>query len=86
MIRNEFLRLKVGQKEWPMIMVDSRTVSEKLTPVCRAVIRLSPHSHGSSTHSWIRPRVRSPDHRFSLEFETGAVWQSRNQIQIPDNS
>lgn len=30
--------------------------------------------------------VASTDHRFSLEFETGAVWQSRNQIQIPDNS
>ncbi len=28
----------------------------------------------------------SPDHRFSLEFETGAVWQSRNQIQIPDSN
>ena len=27
-----------------------------------------------------------PDHRFSLEFETGAVWQSRNQIHIPDSS
>lgn len=27
-----------------------------------------------------------PDHNFSLEFETGAVWQSRNQIQIPDSS
>ena len=27
-----------------------------------------------------------PDQRVSLEFETGAVWQSRNQIQIPDNS
>lgn len=27
-----------------------------------------------------------PDHRFSLEFETGAVWQSRNQIQIPDSN
>lgn len=27
-----------------------------------------------------------PEHRFSLEFETGAVWQSRNQIQIPDSS
>lgn len=27
-----------------------------------------------------------PDHRFSLEFETGAVWQSRNEIQIPDSS
>lgn len=27
-----------------------------------------------------------PDHRFSLEFETGAVWQSRNQIQIPNSS
>lgn len=26
------------------------------------------------------------DHRFSLEFETGAVWQSRNQIHIPDSS
>ena len=26
------------------------------------------------------------DQRFSLEFETGAVWQSRNTIQIPDNS
>ncbi len=30
--------------------------------------------------------VTSRDHRFSLEFETGAVWQSRNQIQIPDSS
>jgi hypothetical protein len=27
-----------------------------------------------------------PDRRFSLEFETGAVWQSRNEIQIPDNA
>jgi hypothetical protein len=27
-----------------------------------------------------------PDHQFSLEFETGAVWQSRNQIHIPDSS
>ena len=27
-----------------------------------------------------------PDHRFSLEFETGAVWQSRNEIHIPDSS
>jgi hypothetical protein len=27
-----------------------------------------------------------PDPRFSLEFETGAVWQSRNDIQIPDNA
>ena len=27
-----------------------------------------------------------PDHRFSLEVETGAVWQSRNQIHIPDSS
>ena len=27
-----------------------------------------------------------PDHKFSLEFETGAVWQSRNQIHIPDSS
>ena len=27
-----------------------------------------------------------PDHRFSLEFETGAIWQSRNQIHIPDSS
>ena len=26
------------------------------------------------------------EQRFSLEFETGAVWQSRNQIQIPDSS
>jgi hypothetical protein len=26
------------------------------------------------------------DHRVSLEFESGAIWQSRNQIQIPDNS
>ena len=25
-----------------------------------------------------------PELPFSLEFETGAVWQSRNQIQIPD--
>mgnify|MGYP001038010889 CR=1 FL=1 len=30
--------------------------------------------------------VTTPDHRFMLEFETGAVWQSRNQIQIPDSS
>lgn len=30
--------------------------------------------------------VTSRDHRFSLEFETGAVWQSRNQIQIPDSN
>lgn len=29
---------------------------------------------------------KQADHRFSLEFETGAVWQSRNQIQIPDSS
>lgn len=28
----------------------------------------------------------SPDYRFQLEFETGAVWQSRNEIQIPDSS
>ena len=27
-----------------------------------------------------------PELPFSLEFETGAVWQSRNQIQIPDSS
>ncbi len=27
-----------------------------------------------------------PEYPFSLEFETGAVWQSRNQIQIPDSS
>ncbi len=27
-----------------------------------------------------------PDHRFVLEFETGAVWQSRNSIHIPDSS
>ncbi len=26
------------------------------------------------------------DRHFSLEFETGAVWQSRNEIQIPDSS
>ena len=28
----------------------------------------------------------SPDRRFVLEFETGAIWQSRNQIQIPDSA
>jgi hypothetical protein len=27
-----------------------------------------------------------PAHPVSLEFETGTVWQSRNQIQIPDSS
>lgn len=31
---------------------------------------------------WASP----PDRQFSLEFETGAVWQSRNEIQIPDNA
>ena len=28
----------------------------------------------------------SPDRQFVLEFETGAIWQSRNQIQIPDSA
>lgn len=28
----------------------------------------------------------SADRRFALEFETGAIWQSRNQIQIPDSA
>jgi len=26
------------------------------------------------------------DRRFMVEFETGAIWQSRNEIQIPDSS
>jgi hypothetical protein len=32
--------------------------------------------------SWEGPA----DRRFALEFETGAIWQSRNQIQIPDST
>ncbi len=28
----------------------------------------------------------APDSRFSLEVESGAIWQSRNQIQIPDSA
>jgi hypothetical protein len=28
----------------------------------------------------------SSDRRFVLEFETGAIWQSRNQIQVPDSA
>lgn len=30
--------------------------------------------------------IISLEKRFSVEFETGAVWQSRNEIQIPDSS
>ena len=35
-----------------------------------------------STEGWGSPI----DKRFSLEFETGAVWQSRNEIHIPDSA
>ncbi|HET9866806.1 MAG TPA: hypothetical protein VFQ06_05910, partial [Nitrospira sp.] len=28
----------------------------------------------------------TPDTRFQVEFETGAVWQSRNEIHIPDSA
>ena len=31
-------------------------------------------------HAW------QSDARFNVEFETGAVWQSRNEIQIPDSA
>jgi len=37
---------------------------------------------GGSTEGWGSPL----DKRFSLEFETGAVWQSRNEIHIPDSA
>ena len=54
--------------------------------LARAVIRLSLIATVALPVLGFAQEVRSPDHRFSLEFETGAVWQSRNQIQIPDNS
>lgn len=37
---------------------------------------------GGPTWGWASPL----DKRFSLEFETGAVWQSRNEIHIPDSA
>ena len=37
---------------------------------------------GGSAWAW----EGSSDRRFVLEFETGAIWQSRNQIQIPDSA
>ncbi|MBX3371370.1 MAG: hypothetical protein KF793_13370 [Nitrospira sp.] len=54
--------------------------------LARAVIRLSLIATVALPVLGFAQEVRSPDHRFSLEFETGAVWQSRNQIQIPDSS
>ncbi len=38
--------------------------------------------NGDSTWGWASPL----DKRFSVEFETGAVWQSRNEIHIPDSA
>ena len=35
---------------------------------------------GAPAHAW------QSDARFNVEFETGAVWQSRNEIQIPDSA
>ena len=37
---------------------------------------------GGSAWAW----DGASDRRFSLEVETGAIWQSRNQIQIPDSA
>ena len=39
-------------------------------------------STGGPTWGWASPL----DQRFSVEFETGAVWQSRNEIHIPDSA
>ena len=36
---------------------------------------------GGSSWGWEGPS----DRRFTVEFETGAIWQSRNEIHIPDN-
>ena len=36
---------------------------------------------GGSSWGWEGPS----DRRFTVEFETGAIWQSRNDIHIPDN-
>ena len=36
---------------------------------------------GGSSWGWEDPS----DRRFTVEFETGAIWQSRNEIHIPDN-
>jgi len=52
----------------------------------RALIRLSVIVTVALPAFAFAEEVTSPDHRFMLEFETGAVWQSRNQIQIPDSS
>src|SRR5688500_19918810 len=35
---------------------------------------------GIPAHAW------PGDTRFQVEFETGAVWQSRNEIHIPDSA
>ena len=52
------------------------------SPACLAacIIALAAGSGSPSAHA------APPDSRFSVEVEAGAVWQSRNEIHIPDNA
>ncbi len=52
----------------------------------RALIRLSVMAIVAFPLFAFAEKTAHDEQRFSLEFETGAVWQSRNQIQIPDSS
>jgi len=52
----------------------------------RALIRLSVMAIAAFPLFAVAEETAHHEQRFSLEFETGAVWQSRNHIQIPDNS
>ena len=58
--------------------MDIRQRVSSFLAACVAIVLLCGAPQGT--------QAAPPDHWFSVEFETGAVWQSRNEIHIPDSS